>query len=318
MLKPAVAILALALPTAALCGENHVNLIAQEGQVSRMDDGIEVVQSEAALSGARVVELESPVKKRGTLSIEVYNAGGEPLNFGPENVRAELADGTVVPIITYDQLAREERSRQTWTAVLAGLAGAANSLAASNAGNSYGYIGRTPFSVHNNATSYLAQSLAYQQNRQLFSDVAVIGAQRMQALRQNIRTSTVDPQSSFGGAVVFELPRDRRRIRAPLPIRFAVTVGNETHYFLGCIQPEIRRGQTPPTGEQCTQGLTFLAPPPPPPPPAVSEQPAPAVDGEVKVETQSAPVTAGEAAKQGTPGEPNVPQAVPPAMSGST
>jgi hypothetical protein len=229
---------------------NILDMTACPIHQSRMQDGIEMVESAGRLTGARIIELEQRVSRRGQFAIEVLNAGDEPYNFGSENVRAELLDGTPVPIIHFEQLAREERNRQTWAAILTGLAAAGNSLSAANAGHTYGYVGRTPFSIRSNTSNFLATSLAAQQNQAQFAALQANNQAAMAALRSNLRTSTVDPGSSFGGMINFEIPSDRRRITDQLPIRFTVQVGPTEHQFVGFVRPERprapRRGSTTP------------------------------------------------------------------------
>jgi hypothetical protein len=164
-------------------------------------------------------------------------------NFGPENVRAQLADGTVVPIITYDQLRREEKKRQTWAAIAAGLGAVGNAMSAANAGyysgHSYSsgrvgsttYSGRTTYSGYNAGVAHIAQANASMQNQMMFAQMSENNSARMNALKDNIRTTTIDPNDLAGGAIVFELPKGRRSSKTPIPVKFSIEAGGETRVF---------------------------------------------------------------------------------------
>src|SRR3954466_14400751 len=131
-------------------------------QTGRMESGVAAVDDTTAGSSVRLVQAEGDLKKRGSVGVVVMNHGEKPFNFGPENVTAKLADGTPVSVITYEQLVHEEKRRQTWAAVAAGLAAAGNSMSASSSGyysgygtyhgSTYGSFGSTPFNSSTTGT----------------------------------------------------------------------------------------------------------------------------------------------------------------------
>lgn len=178
----AVALAFIGAPASA--AKFTMQLNAGSEQVSRMESGIAAVDNSTPGSSVRLIQAEGNLKKRGLIQLLVMNHGDTPFNFGPENVTAKLADGTPVAIITYEQLVREEKRRQTWAAVAAGLAAASNSMAAANSGyyhgtgtysgSTFGTFGSTPYqsSTFGTATvsgydygqAQVAQSIANQQN----------------------------------------------------------------------------------------------------------------------------------------------------------
>lgn len=233
-----MAVVAFAVTTTTQCyaANYKLDFTATGEQRSRMDSGLEAVESNLEKSSVKVVEIDERVGKRGFVRLFVYNASDKPFNFGPENVRAELTDGTSVAIVGYDKLLKEEKNRQMWAAIATGLSAASNSLAAANAGTTYGYVGRTPVSIYSPTSAYVAQSLANRENDARFATLAANGAASMEALSVNIRTTTVDPGSSFGGGVVFELPKQARSQKTDVPIRFIMMLGSDEHILQGVIK----------------------------------------------------------------------------------
>jgi hypothetical protein len=216
-----------------------------------MQSGVAAVDDSAANSSVRLIQAEGDIKKRSSIELLVMNHGDKPFNFGPENVTAKLADGTPVAIITYEQLAHEEKRRETWRAIAVGLAAAGNSMSATNSGyysgtatysgSTYGSFGSTPYSAntfgtatysgYNAGQAQLAQSVANAQNQANFANMAEQNAANMQALKAYMRTTTVDPQQMFGGAVTFELPKQARDSKSDVPVTFVVTINGEEHKF---------------------------------------------------------------------------------------
>ncbi|HEU4650602.1 MAG TPA: hypothetical protein VFS49_04240 [Croceibacterium sp.] len=244
-----MALLAIAAPATA--AKFTMQLVAAPEQQSRMQGGIAAVDNSSAGSSVRLIQAEGDLKKRGSVAVLVMNQGDKPFNFGPENVTATLADGTVVEIITYERLVREEKKRQTWAAIAGGLAAAGNSMSAANSGyysgtatysgSTFGSFGSTPYnsyssgratvSGYNAGQAQLARSVANAQNQANFERMAEQNASNMQALKSYMRTTTVDPQQMFGGSVTFELPKTVHKGNGDVPLRFAVTINGEAHKF---------------------------------------------------------------------------------------
>ena len=244
----------IATPAAAAKFTMQLNTASE--QSSRMESGVAAVDDHTSGSSVRLVQSEGDLKKRGSVQIIVMNQGDKPFNFGPENVTANLADGTIVPIITYEQLAHEERKRQTWMAIAAGLSAAGNSMSAANSGyytgtatyqgSTYGSFGSTPYnsSTFGTATisgydagrAQVAQSVANQQNQATFDRMAQQNASNMKALKAYMRTTTVDPHQMFGGSVTFELPKSARDAKTDVPMTFVVAINGEDHKFTAVLK----------------------------------------------------------------------------------
>jgi hypothetical protein len=254
--KAIAALLILSAAQPALAAKFTMQLKAGSEQTMRMEGGLAAVDSHAAGSSVRLMQHEGDLKKRGAVQLLVMNHGDRQFNFGPENVTAKLADGTAVAIISYDRLVREEKKRQTWAAIAGGLAAAANSMNAANAGrvsgtaayrgSTFGTFGATPYNAttfgtatisgYDHGRAQVAQSLANQQNQQNFAAMAAQNEGRMEALKLNMRTTTVDPQQMFGGTVVFELPKSVHKGKSDVPVTFLVTIEGEQHAFEGLLK----------------------------------------------------------------------------------
>jgi hypothetical protein len=235
----------------AIASKFSMQLNASAQQTARMESGVVAVDDTTGGSSVRLVQSEDDLKKRGSVGVVVMNQSDKPFNFGPENVTAKLSDGTPVAIITYEQLAKEEKRREMWAAIGAGLAAAGNTMSASNSGyysgygtyhgSTYGSFGSTPFNASSSGTvmvsgydyerAQAAQSAANAQNQATFARIAEQNAANLKSLKAYMRTTTVDPQQMFGGTVLFELPKAARDSKADMPVTFVVIVNGEEHKF---------------------------------------------------------------------------------------
>ena len=236
----AAAMLAVASPAAAT--RFGFQLMPSANQSARMQNGIAAVDDSMQWSTVRVVQPDDDMKKRSSIQVLVMNQGDKPFNFGPENVTAALADGTPVAIVTYDQLMHEEKKRETWRAVFAGLAAMNSGRSygtATYSGSTFGSIGTTPYSSFTSGTASVStynSGAAAVENQIIFDRLASTNAASRDALKANIRTTTVDPQQMFGGTVMFELPKAARASKTDVPINFVVTINGEQHRFAALLK----------------------------------------------------------------------------------
>jgi hypothetical protein len=220
-------------------------------QIERMEQGRRIVDSPGARATVRVVQQKSPTSKRPGFRVFVSNNSERPFNFGPDNLGVRMADGVMVPMVTYDTLAREEHRREGWQRFAAAMAAAGRASSAANAGNvqgtatyngsTFGTFGSTPYNeqTHGTATyqtydparAQIAQSLAQQQNNREAIALEAAQAANMQALDVILQTTTVDPGSAFGGIILFDPPKSVKTSREPLPVVVVVTIDGEEHLF---------------------------------------------------------------------------------------
>jgi hypothetical protein len=223
--------------TPASAAKFSMSLQPSVQQSSRMQNGIAAVDDSTSGSSVRLIQPEGDLKKRGTLRVLLMNQSAKAFDFGSENVSGHLADGTPIAIIPYEQLAREERSRERWRAFGAALASMNSgrySATANYNGSSFGSIGSTSYSGFSSGTATVSgydPTAAAIENRRIFDNVASANAVSREALQANIRTTTVDPQQTFGGSVTFELPKSVQQAASDVPATFVVTISGEQHIF---------------------------------------------------------------------------------------
>src|SRR5665213_962437 len=137
MMKPTILLAALLVAsTPAAAAKFGISFQPSADQSLRMQSGVGSLDSHTSRSSLRLIPDEEPIKKRGVLHVIVFNHGDKPFNVGPENFSARTATGAPIVFVTFEQLRREEKHRQTWRAIAAGLAAAGNNMSAANAGYS--------------------------------------------------------------------------------------------------------------------------------------------------------------------------------------
>lgn len=94
---------------------------------------------------------------------------------------------------------------------------------------------RGSYSSYNPAAASMANSLANMQNQQAYDRLEANRVVSMEALKVNMRTTTVDPGKDFGGQVTFELPKSLRFSKEPTSLRIKVRVGGEEHVVSGAL-----------------------------------------------------------------------------------
>lgn len=253
----AVAMCALST-VAAQAKKYQLELTPQAPQTARWEDGRHAIASVADHSSVLFIGPAPALSKRGAFKLIVTNTGQEPVDVGPKVVSAKLADGTVVPIKTFEEIAHEEKKREAWAAFGAALGAAGRSMQAANAGtvtgygtyqgNTFGTVGATSYSattfgsgsftVYDPARAALAQSVADEENRQAAADMAMQRAARQSALLQNLRMTTVDPGAGVGGMVQFDLPDEVRHSKVPVQVTFTVLIGQDQHQISGTFVPD--------------------------------------------------------------------------------
>lgn len=242
----------------AVASDYAMRLEPGENQQERVVSGVEALDSVAPTSVVRFIEPNGPFKKRGALEIYFLNLSEAAFDVGPENVTARLDDGTVVPIIGYEKLAKEEKRRQGWARFGAALAAAGNSSSAASAGNTYGtatYSGNTfgnvgGYGYQSHSTGFatfqgndpraaaIAGQTAQRQNEAIAARLAERREQGNAELSRAFRTTTIDPNGSFGGQVTFELPPKARSAKVPVTITFMVGAGADQHSIKAIVQRE--------------------------------------------------------------------------------
>jgi len=186
--------------------------------------------------------------KRQSFTVAIQNRTGGDIVFSDEDIKASYRGTTGAPelslkVYSYDELVAEEKKRQAWMAVAAGLQAAGNSMSAASAGysNTYGtYSGNTYSSYGNNYSTYgsysattynygaaqAAQNAATAQNNANLSRLAAEGKANLESLSSTIlKKQTVFPNQWFGGVIQIDMPR----FEESGELKFEVKTGGETH-----------------------------------------------------------------------------------------
>lgn len=249
-----VAAAAIAYP--ALAANYSLQIVPMEGQIVRMEQGRQIVDSPGEKVTVRLVQPKAPTPKRSGFRAFAMNGSSAPFNFGPSNISASFGESVTAAMLTYDQLASEARRRQGWQAFAVGMAAASRSMNAANAGyvsgtgtysgTTYGSYGSTPYRAQTYGTAtysgydagraQIAGAIAQEQNRADFQALAAAQAANMEGLNALMQTTTVDPGSAFGGIVLFDVPKEVKRSKVPIPVTFTIEAGGEVHHFKGTLQ----------------------------------------------------------------------------------
>jgi hypothetical protein len=203
-------------------------------QQSMMRDGQPALVSrqKSSLVLVRPAARQLQANGRPVFIVGINNLGKQPVDFRVAQVEAIQRVGASeysMPIVTFEMLQQEEKNRQVAMAVLAGVAGAANSYSASRAG--YGSYttpsGRTG-SFYSPTAAAIAQGNAAAQNEAMFAATIETGQRNMAQLEQAvIKDNTLMPGEWYGGQLHVAPPTDQGG--GPKTYSITITVGNERY-----------------------------------------------------------------------------------------
>lgn len=211
------------------------------------------------------------------VGISIYNKALQPVNFGVENITAQI-QGRPAVVLSSAELQKRAKSRAMWSqigiAMLAGAAAAAASQAYTT--NSYRGSYRTPRGTYRWTSSYRDNSLGVLGATAAVAGgtAAIVGVQnRLDYTLENIadeviQTTTVDPDSSYGGRVVIE--KDPKA-KLPYDVRIVMSLNGTDYPFAFRVTKEGVNLPppfvvAPPAAPVDVQPAALpLAPPPPPP-----------------------------------------------------
>lgn len=165
---------------------------------------------------------------RGNFLIAVHNGGARPFDISTSHIVARdvtqpMAE-VALKVFTYGELVQEERKRQAWAALAAGLSamgrsmqastagyrhqsGTFNSTAYDNYGNSYYGYGNYSGTTYDYGAAQAAQMQANAMNQAEFARVAAEGQRQLSELRNSIlKHHTVLPGEWYGGIIKIAVP----------------------------------------------------------------------------------------------------------------
>lgn len=200
------AVAAASMAVSACAVSYQITPHAGTGQTVRYLQGQPTIVADGARSSIQVALLPPNEKSRLLYSVAAYNRGEEPVTFGVENIALE-ADGVPVRIFTVPELERMAKNDAATAAVLIALAGGVSAAAAAQSPTSTSTL-YTPSGIYrsettNRALQSLATSASVAQTSNSLNNVSSALDATLANLGQNmLQTTTVDPDSSFGGQVV--------------------------------------------------------------------------------------------------------------------
>jgi hypothetical protein len=172
------------------------------------------------------VEIAVPELRKGkrvAVAVVALNFGAEPTSLGYENVDIRTTSGEEAKLINYDELRHQAKVRAGWATFFAGVAAGLNSYGAARYGGR-GYVGNVPF--YSPVGAEMALDRADAENAALFTSIAVTLNSTLERLDGSVlRTTTIDPKTSFGGYVAFDLPKGA----TVADMVVIVTFGGDTH-----------------------------------------------------------------------------------------
>jgi hypothetical protein len=169
---------------------------------------------------------------RPVFVVGISNLSKAPLDFRVSQVEANQRVGESeypMQVVTFEMLQQEEKNRQVASAILVGVAGAANAYSASRAG--YGTYttpsGRTG-TFYSPTAAVIAQNNAAIQNEAMFAVTVETGQRNMAVLEQSvIKDNTLMPGEWYGGQLHLAPPTDQAGGQKVYSI--VIMVGSDRH-----------------------------------------------------------------------------------------
>jgi hypothetical protein len=218
----AIALVFLSVPAQALSKERLYSPVAKEGQEVRFSDGRGVLITGNGIGNLAVSYVPFD-KKWGYVRIWAENASDQQFNISEGSLSVSAA-GSPLRVMSYDDVVKAQKKKEAWAAFFTGLAAAANSYSASQAGysnysgsysahassggysaNAYGsYYGRS----YNGGMAYLAQANAAAQNQAMFDRFSMSAQAAARDLqKRSLKANTLMPGQSVLGDIRFALPK---------------------------------------------------------------------------------------------------------------
>ncbi len=234
-------LVALAALSLGACATSYsVTPIAGAAQNLPYDHGAPVVMSKKENGAVRVAPTDTAFQGRMSLGVVAFNDSKVSANLGTENVHVYTAAGVSVPVFTYEQLAREAKTRAAWQTFAVALAAGANAYAASQPttvnsyGTVYGSRGSVNYAstatVYNPSNAALANSINQAQTSRSMGQISATLDATLAGLGSSIlRTTTIEPGNAFGGNVIIGRPKFAKGEEQAL--RVVVDFDGEEHEF---------------------------------------------------------------------------------------
>lgn len=182
---------------------------------------------------------------RLTFAVAVSYRGDNPIDVSESSLTAKV-DGAPVPVVTAEQLRKEESRRATWQAVAIALNGASAQLNANNSaystqtgtysGNTYRSSGGSSYNsgtyyatTYDPARAQVASAAAQQATNAQLANAAAQARENETSINENtFQRTTLMTGGRTSGVVTVAAPSKRK---TPSLIELSVIVGADTHKF---------------------------------------------------------------------------------------
>lgn len=223
-----LAVLALGAPAAA--GSYRIVLQPIGGKMLVGHAGVQAVDETTAAAHVRLITPGNEVKERGTVRVLVRNLGTKAFQFGPDDVRLELADGTQLKPTPLDKFEKGAELVQREMGHAAAIDMQVKNSLSSYAQQSGG--GTPPSSMQGGPSGSVSAPAADVEDLERRSDESDLpGAKTRDALYQLLLPDTVGPNQVWGGYYIFDLPKDVFNREADQRLTVIVRTGAEVHRF---------------------------------------------------------------------------------------
>ena len=230
MKRAIISLVALAVSVPALAGSYRVVLQPVNGKMLVGHAGVQAVDETTSGALVRLITPGNEVKERGTVRVLVRNLGSTTFQFGPDNVKLQLADGTELrptPLQQFEKgAALVQREMGHAAAVDMQIKNSLSSYAQQSGGSTLLDSMQAGPSGGVSAPAADVQSL---ERRTEESNLP--GAKTMDALYQLLLPEAVGPNQVWGGYYVFDLPKSVFNRKADQPLTVIVRTGGEEHRF---------------------------------------------------------------------------------------
>jgi hypothetical protein len=223
---------ALALSVPATAGSYRVVLQPADGKMLIGHAGVQAVDERTAGAHVRLISPGNEVKERGTVRVLVRNLGLKAFQFGPQNVKLQLADGTELKPTPLDKFEKGAALVQREMGHAAAVDMQVKNSLSSYAQQSGNAGSAALNSMQAGPSGGVTAPAADVQDLERRSDESNLpGAKTMDALYQLLLPETVGPNQVWGGYYVFDLPKGAFNRKADQPLTIIVRTGSEEHRF---------------------------------------------------------------------------------------
>jgi len=231
MKRLVVALAAISLAAPACAGSYRVVLQKPEnGKLLFGHAGVQAADERNDEVLIRVISPGNQVKERGTVRVLVFNYGPKTFEFGPDQVKLRLADGTALqptPLDKFDKgRAAIERGMREAHAVSLQNREALSALAEQTSSGS-----GSPSTPPGAPTSAPPGAGDLEGLQSSSSSIESAGAKLIESLDQLLVPVSVGPKEAWGGYYVFDVPKVVFERKTDQPLTVIVATGNETHEF---------------------------------------------------------------------------------------